>query len=63
MKSTPKVSGDRTLMAIVYKIISQKVLGFIFYGGGRKYCTRRSVYLVTPIIIIMFIFTPFFVLT
>ena len=34
MKSTPRVTGDRPLMAIGYKYRSQKVLGFIYMEGG-----------------------------
>ena len=36
MKSTPKVPGDRPLMAIGYKYNSRKVLGFISTGGVRS---------------------------
>ena len=34
MKSTPRVPGDRPLMATVYKYIYQKVLGFIATEGA-----------------------------
>ena len=34
MKSTPRVSGDRSLIVIRYKYISQKFLGFIATEGN-----------------------------
>ena len=33
MKSAPRVPGDKTILAIIYRYISQKVLGFISTEG------------------------------
>ena len=36
MKSTPRVHGDRSLMAIGYNYIYHKVIRFISKEGGQK---------------------------
>ena len=36
MKSTPRVTGERPLLAIGYKYSSRKILGFIDTKGGRS---------------------------
>ena len=48
MKISPIFTDDIPLMAIGYKYISQKVLGFIDTEGGQKYCYSCSLCILLP---------------
>ena len=63
MKSSPIVTGDITLMTSIYKYRSQKAIGFISKEGGGITETGVTYFIVTLIIILIFLSPPFLILT
>ena len=62
MKSTPRVSGGRPLLAIGYKYNSRKVLGFIAIEGSGSTEPDNPYLSRFHDIFLMFLFAPLFVL-
>ena len=63
MKITPRVSGDRPLIAIGYTYNYRKVLGSIATEGVRSTDTSDPYLSRFPDIFLIFLFVPLFVLT
>ena len=64
MDITPRFPGGRTILSIGYTYSSRKVLGFIAKERRVEVLNQViSIYLVSLKLIIMFMFTPLFVLT
>ena len=61
MKITPKFTGDRPLIDIVYNYSSSEVLGFIATEGGGSNEPGDPIYIVSLTTFLMFLFAPLFV--